>query len=641
MKINNNAKVLLKILLILCFIKSGFSQNPYPQGYFRNPVGIPMELSANFGELRPNHWHMGLDIRTQARENLPIYAAAEGYIAHVGIRGSSFGRFIVINHPNGLSTLYAHLNDFYPELEKYVTEQQYKNETWAIELDFTKNQFPVDKGTFIANSGNTGGSQGPHLHFEIMDTKTTKRYNPLLFGFPLQDNIQPLLMRLAMYDRSKSVFEQSPKIFVLKNTDSGYIIPKLPVIKTGLSKVSFALQMIDKMNGGGSDNGVYAATLNVDEEPQVGFVLDSIDYDETHYINAHIDYKHDYNGGVFLQHISQLPGHNGAEYKQLKNSGVVHLADTLIRNISIDVKDASNNTSQLNFSIQHDDSLVVAPFYTSGLKFAPQQANILEKGDFEMYFPETCIYDSVPVWYSPIAVSGYNAVSNAYRIGNAQYPIHGTFTVRLKPNRPLSNEAESKLIVTQTGGKRNSYKKATVKNGFITVDFGSFGDFQAYTDFSPPAINSLGSGDTVNLSKASRIVFTPTDNFGIKSFKVAVYACPSDTTGYMCDSIPTGYNWLRFTNDKLRNWIYKFDERMPFGVYRLKATAEDLVGNITIKEWWVKRVPYTAPPPKKKVEKKPVEKQKKKVEKKAKEDSKKPTTKKTTTVKKPTTIKKK
>ncbi len=617
------------------------SQNKiYPQGYFRNPLGIPMELSANFGELRPNHWHMGLDIRTQARENLPIYAAADGYIAHIGVRPSSFGRFIIINHPNGMSTLYAHLNDFNEEIEEYVRAQQYKNESWAIELDFTKQQFPVYKGTFIAYSGNTGGSQGPHLHFEIFDTKTEKRFNPLLFGFPMEDNMPPVLFRLAMYDRSRSVFEQSPQLFSLKKTDSGYIIPKIPVLKTGLSKVSFALQMIDKMNGGGSDNGVYSAELYLDDEPQIAFVLDSIDYNETEYINAHIDYRHDYNGGVFLQHLSQLSGHNGAEYKQLKNNGVVDLGDTLVHNISIDVKDPYGNTSQLNFSIQHDDSISVNGFYNNNPKFIPNRENVLKKSGFEVYMPETCLYDSVPVVYGN---TSYTGISEGHTFGNPAYPVHGVFTVQLKPNNPISKQAEEKLVIALSGGKRNQIKKAAFQNGWITAKFGDFGNFQAYTDFSPPSINSLGSGDTVNLSSASRIVFTPTDNFGIKSFRAEVYSCPSDSTGFLCDSLPAEYKWLRFTNDKNRNWIYKFDDRVPYGVYKLKATAEDLVGNITVREWWFKRKEYVAPPTKKKVVKKAAEKTKKEAEKKKKENSKKPVTgkkKTTTSVKKPATKKK-
>jgi hypothetical protein len=593
-------KILLTGYLIITFSQYSFSQNRYPQGYFRNPVGIPMQLSANFGELRPNHWHMGLDIRTMAKENMPIYAAAEGYIAHIGIRGSSFGRFIVINHPNGLSTLYAHLNDFSPALETYARQQQAAQESWAVELDLTPTQFPVDKGTFIAYSGNTGGSQGPHLHFEIFDTKTTKRFNPLLFGFLLVDDTPPLLFRLAMYDRSKSVFEQTPKIFILKNTDSGYILPKNAVIKTGLSKVSFALQMIDKMNGGGSDNGVYGAKLFVDDEPQVEFLLDSIDYDETHYINAHIDYKHDYNGGIYLQHVSKLPGHNGAEYKIIKNDGVIHLSDTMVRQIGIDVKDAYFNTSPLNFFIQHDDSLRTETFYSGGQKFLPQQVNLLEKKDMEVYLPEGCMYDSVPAYYQPVSTMGYNAISAAHRIGNPVYPVHETFTVKLKPNRTIDKATADKLIMAQTGGKRNSYKKATLVNGWITAEFGRFGDFQAYTDFSPPTINGIGSGDTVNLSKANRLVFTPADNFGIKSFHASVYTCPKDSIGYVCDSTNAKeYKWLRFTNDKLRNWIYKFDENLPYGIHQLRVQVEDLVGNTTIKKWWIKRTAYTPPPPKK------------------------------------------
>ncbi|MFM2337285.1 MAG: hypothetical protein RL115_478 [Bacteroidota bacterium] len=627
-------KQVVKILLTGCWVliisNNSFSQHKYPQDYFRNPVGIPMQLSANFGELRPNHWHMGLDIRTMAKENMPIYAAAEGYIAHIGIRGSSFGRFIVINHPNGLSTLYAHLNDFYPALERYVRSQQAAQESWAVELDFTPTQFPVHKGTFIAYSGNTGGSQGPHLHFEIFDTKTTKRFNPLLFGFSLIDEIPPVIYRLAIYDRSKSVFEQTPKIFTLKNTDSGYIIPKLPVVKTGLSKVSFALQMIDKMNGGGSDNGVYGAKLLVDEEPQIAFLLDSIDYDETHYINAHIDYKHDYNGGIYLQHIAKLPGHNGPEYKIIKSDGVVHLVDTTMRQVTIAVKDAYNNTSTLHFSIQHDDSLVTEKYYGGVQTFLPQQVNLLEKKDIEIYLPEGCMYDTVPAYYQSLPAVGYNAISATHRISNPVYPVHEPFTIRLKPNRTVDNTIAEKLIIAQRGGKKSSFKKATFVNGWITAAFTRFGDFQAYTDFSPPTINSIGSGDTVNLSKANRLVFTPADNFGIEKFHASIYTCPQDSTGYLCDSTTAKeYKWLRFTNDKLRNWIYKFDENLPIGVHHLRVKVEDLVGNTTIKEWWIKRTHYTPPTPKKpttstkKITSKTKEAAKKLAEKKKKEAAKK------------------
>ncbi len=579
-----------RFLVLMLLLWQGLyvqSQPPsYPKGYFRNPVGIPMELSANFGELRPNHWHMGFDIRTTAKENLPVYAAAGGYIAKVGIRPQSFGRFIIINHPNGLSTLYGHLNDFYPELEEYVTAQQYKQESWAVELDFTAQQFPVDKGSFVAYSGNTGGSQGPHLHFEILDTKTTKRLNPALFDFPLKDNVPPSLIRLAMYDRNRSVYEQSPQFFAIKNTDSGYIIPRLPVIKTGLNKLSFALQMYDKSSPGGSPNGVYAATIYLDDEPQLAFVLDSIDYEETVYMNAHIDYEYDYNGGPYLQHLSKLPGDKGGVYKMIRNDGLIHLSDTLVHTISIDVKDAYANTAQLNFAIQYNDSLAaLLPQKMVVRKLVAEQVNVLEKPDFEMYLPEGCLYDSVPFYYYRDNAVAYNTVSAKHQVNDPSYPVHNDFSIRLKANRVIPDEWKDKLVIVKNG-KGNTVKKAEREGQWLTAKFSGFGAFQAFADVLPPSVNELGNGDTVNLSSAGRILFSPADNFGVKKFRAEL------------DS-----QWIRFTNDKSRNWIYKFDERCPYGIHHLKIIAEDLVGNSTTKEWWFKRYPYTPPPKKKAVKK--------------------------------------
>lgn len=596
---------ILRSILLLTLSMMGaklFSQQvdleKYHHNYFRNPLGIPMQLSANFGELRPDHWHMGLDIRTDAKENYPVYASAEGYIAFVGIRPQSFGRFIIINHPNGLSSLYAHLNDFYPELENYVTVQQYKMESWAVELDFIQNQFPVAKGTFIANSGNSGGSRGPHLHFEIFNTQTQKRLNPLLFDFPIQDNVTPSLIKLAIYNRSKSVFTQAPLLFSLKKTDSGYIIPKKPVIKTGLDKISFAIQAYDKMTGSGSNNGIFAAKLYWDDEPQISFTLDSIDYDETVYMNAHIDYRYDFNGGAYLQHLSQLPGDNSPVYRQIKNDGVINLADTNVHFTSIDVKDIKGNTSQLNFFVQYDDSLSKGDIYQNrGLKFLPNQVNAIEKDDFKMQLPAGCLYDTIPSLYYRNNSSSFYSVSALHQVNDPSYPLHEDITVSIKPDKTIPEEWKDKLIM-QRAGKGSTIRKVQLQNGWVVAKFGDFGSYQVLADVTAPQINELGKGDTINLSAANSIIFTPTDNFGIvKKFRVEL------------DS-----QWLRFTNDKSRNWVYKFDERCAYGVHQLTATATDLVGNTTTKTWWFKRYPYT--PPKKKAVKKGSSKKKKTIGKK-------------------------
>ena len=267
-----------------------FPEKNYPKGYFQWPVAAAKALAANFGELRPNHYHMGLDCKTDQKENVAVYAAAAGYIAKVKIEPYGFGRAIYINHPNGLTTLYAHLNDFNPALEKYITEQQYKLKSWKVFLDIPSSLFPVTKGQFIANSGNTGGSQGPHLHFEIRDTKTDKVLNPLLFGFPITDNKAPDILRLAVYDRCISVYEQSPKFYTITRVNGGYTTNP-PLIKANTDKMSFAISAFDTYTGSTNKNGIFEADLFDNEKAIIGFQMDSISYDETRYLNAHIDYK--------------------------------------------------------------------------------------------------------------------------------------------------------------------------------------------------------------------------------------------------------------------------------------------------------------------------------------------------------------
>ena len=573
----------------------GFSQpaaiTGYPRYYFRNPLAIPIQLAANFGELRTDHWHMGLDIRTDQKENRPVYAAADGYIAHIGIRPQSFGRFIIINHPNGLSTLYAHLNNFFAELEQYVSEQQYRQESWAIELDFTNRNFPLKKGQFIAYSGNTGGSQGPHLHFEIFDTKTTKRLNPLLFGFPIEDKVPPDLVKLAIYDRNYSVYEQTPQFYWLKNTDSGYIIPKIPVLKTGSDKISFAIQAFDKMSGSVNPDGIYSANIYLDGLPLIGFAMDSIDYNETLYVNAHIDYREKYNGGPFLQHLSLLPGNHCSVYHIVNSDGVISLPDTNVHLIRIEVKDAYFNMSQLNFSIQYLNSPEKPDLYNpdsntdqyNHQRFAPNQVNVLEKPDFEVYLPEGCLYDTIQPLYFRNNPSSPFAVSALHQFNDAAIPLHEAITVRIRPDKIIPEEWKDKLVIQRSDRGTNSIHKAEWQGEWLMTKFGDFGNFCVFADTMAPQLDDPGLGDTLDLSPATRISITPTDNFGlIKQFRADL------------DS-----QWLKFTNDKGRTWIYQFDERCPYGLHQLRVKVDDLVGNTTTKTWLFKRYPYT--PPKKKM----------------------------------------
>ena len=554
-------KKLLTPLFFIFYLQSVIAQN-YPQVYFRHPLNIPMQLVANFGEIRTNHWHMGLDIRTQQRVNLPVYASADGYVARVMVEPMGFGQAIYINHPNGFTTLYAHLNAFFPALQQYVKEQQYEQESWKIDLELSPDQFPVRKGDYIALSGNMGASAGPHVHFEIRDTKTEKVLNPLLFGFPVRDNVPPSVYRLAMYDRNKSTYLQSPQLLNIQRTRNN-------VIKVSSDKISFAVGATDRFSGSNNPNGIYAAKVSLDGEPVSSFALDNIGYDETRYINAQIDYPYEARGGSLLQHITPLPGATQVAYNTYRGDGAIQLTDTEVHAVVIEVQDAYLNTTRIPFSIQYDGSLPHIYSASTTEQFWPNNINIFERKDFQLVTTERTIYDTVNVSFNTSNNGAGNAVSPTYSFLSMAIPSHDSVTVRIKPSGNIPDEWKDRIVIKNVSGSKTFVQKAKWQKGWLMAKFRQFGTYQAFIDNTPPNVNSVSS----DLSRASRIAFTPTDNFNvIKSFRAEVDG-----------------QWLRFTNDKGKTWIYTFDENFPTGEHELKVRVEDEAGNVMERVWNVRR----------------------------------------------------
>lgn len=555
-------RTLLTVILLLTTILTK-SQTDYPKGYFRNPLDVPMNLSGNFGELRPNHYHMGLDLKTQQRENLSVYAAAEGYISKIKIEPAGFGRAIYITHPNGYTTVYAHLNNFAAKIDAYVKQQQYTLESWRVTLDLPPEKFPVKRGEFIAFSGNTGGSQAPHVHFEIRRTADDVNLNPLLFGFPLKDNVPPKILRLAIFDRTRSVYEQAPKIIPAKVIGKKYTTTP-GIIKVNSPFISFAVTAYDTHTGSSNLNGIFEGTLSVNDDEVESFRMDNISYNSTRYLNAHIDYKYKATGGAYLQHLSELPGYINSIYSNGAGRGVIDISDGAIYNISIEAIDTEGNTAELNTKVQYEYRNTATPT-PPGKMFYPLMLDGFETENCEFYIGEKCLYDSVHVKYTSAASANPDVLSDVHIIGAGYVPLQESFLIRIKPDAGFTKADSAFTVMQWSYGSKTAVQKVQWQQEWASAKFRDFGNFQLVRDTTAPVIVPSGFTDGSDLSKATRIIFTVRDNLpGVKNVRAELDG-----------------KWLRFTNDKGRNFIYQFDEKCPKGAHTLLISAEDEAGNKT------------------------------------------------------------
>jgi len=549
-------------------------QTGYPQGYFQDPLDLPIHLAGNYGELRPDHFHMGLDMKTNGRENYPVYAAADGYISHIKIEPSGFGNAVYINHPNGYTTVYVHLNSFFPALQTYVRQRQYRLEKWEVFLDIPPDLFPVRKGQFIASSGNTGGSMAPHLHFEIRDTKTDENRNPLLFGLPIADNTPPVLLRLGLYDGNESTYLQPPRLYPLIRPSADYTV--LGESVTTLSdKVRLAIQAVDHQTGSANALGIYSASVSLDGHPVSGFVLDRVGYDVTRYVNAHVDYSLKTSGGPFLEYLNPLPGNLLPIYSIPGGAGLpagdgfLHLDDNEPHVVLIEVKDGLGNTSRAKFTIRKAG---LPPVYDQGSLFLPNQVNVFENENFLVYLPEHCLYDDVrPVFVQRGSAEGSD-ISPVYELISALIPAQDSFTVSIKPSLLLPEGGSDRCVIQQKGAGREHVAKVQWNKGWATARMRNFGTFQLVRDDVPPVIKPLGWADGARLGGKQVLSVAVKDNLG----------ATSDFRGELDGK------WLMFSQ-RGDVYTYRFDEHFPDGEHLLSLSVKDEAGNTTMKTYRVNR----------------------------------------------------
>jgi murein DD-endopeptidase MepM/ murein hydrolase activator NlpD len=539
------------------------AQNNYPQNYFRNPLNIPINLAANFGAVRSNHFHMGLDIRTNSQENLQVVAAADGYVSRIKVERYGFGNAVYITHPNGYTTVYAHLNKYFDKLDEYVKERQYKDEKWEQDIIFSPDQFPVTKGQLIALSGNTGGSAGPHLHFEIRDTKTEKCINPLLFGFAIPDNVAPIISGLYWYDRRFSTYEPGANGIAVKKAGNVYTSN---VVQVNSSQISFAIKAVDKANQG-FNLGIYDAELLMDGKLIYHFKIDKVHYNDTRYLNGCIDYTKFVRDKMSIQHLSTLPGMKLKDYSS-GSDGIINIQDNEIHNIEIILKDVKGNMSRLTTKIQlakNSDKV------SSGDKtLKPNEAKTIKTENAEINLSKNAVYDAVN--FTMFEKADPEAVSNAVVLNGSYIPVHDYFTLKIKSNRRLTDEEKNKTVIELNYGSDKNIIKAKWNGDWAEEEFNRLGTARLLLDNSLPSVSPSWKEGALISSGSLRLKGT-TKIGDIESFRAELDG-----------------KWLRFARVK-DDFIYIFDEKCPkgSGSHTLKVTTINTAGNTNVQTFTFQR----------------------------------------------------
>ncbi len=558
---------LIKLIIPFCLFSQAMAQLKTDPFYFKFPLSIKPKLNANFGEIRPNHFHMGLDISTESRENLPLYAPADGYISRIKIEQGGFGNALYISHPNGLTTLYAHLNSFTMAVQHYLKSRQYELESWKVDIVVPEESIQVQKGQLIGYTGNTGASQGPHLHFEVRDSRTENCYNPLRFDLSIIDAIAPSIYKLAFYDRDKSIYEQSP--IVVQLVKNGKIYKPLSDIVLPFQKVFMAIQADDRINGAANRYGIYKATLFNQQEVVTSFEMEDIGYDKTRYLNGHIDYMRKLMGGPYYQMLFPSTGFGAEIYSPKPSVKFIEIADTA-KEYSIVVSDIFGNSSTASFNLKGTSGVSLAKPNDEN-RMQPGVVNFFEDELVRFVFPEDAFYDAFNFNYTIGASADRGAVSFQIQAIPENIPVQHYFDVSIKPDRAGVLLNPDRIIMKRTGRGRSEVKKAKLEKDFYAASFRDFGSFQLIQDLEPPTIvSNVFSGKTVTGS--TRITIDVADNNRvIKNFEARL-----------------DDKWILFYPTGNRYYYYP-DEHFPPGEHKLSVVVIDEAGNTATKNWTIKR----------------------------------------------------
>lgn len=501
-------------LFVLLLINPIFAQQEVPQDYFKNPMGIDILLAGSFGELRSNHFHGGLDIKTQQQEGLPVHSSANGYVSRIKISTYGYGKALYITHPNGYTTVYGHLQKLSPKLEEYVRSKQYANESFEIELFPSSTDLPVLQGDLIAYSGNTGGSGGPHLHFEIRDGQS-RPMNPLMFGINVDDDRPPRIKGVYAYalgeDAHVNNSSKRQRLNLTAMNDGSFKTPTL----SACGNIGFGISTTDQFTGSHNQNGVYKIESVLNGDKKVELLFDRFSFYETRYLNHLIDYEFYSNHSARVQKLFNT-NNPVSIYKHVKDEGKLNIEQNMSYEYQIRVTDFAGNERIVRIPIEGKQGIDVAhDTSTTDYHVKADAAFTFEEDGVDLYIPANSLYEDT---YLDLSVNGETA-----KIHKDEVAIHKPISLGMDVSQYNAEDRE-KLFIGRVGYKGSPiYSESTLKGDRLLTSIRTFGDYKVFSDTTPPKIVPINFRNGQWISNLSELKIKISDYpAGIKSYKATV-----------------------------------------------------------------------------------------------------------------------
>lgn len=502
------------IMVLFSGVLNGQSKEVPP--YFSKPLDIPIILSGSFGELRSNHFHAGLDIKTQQREGLPVYAAADGFIERIKVAHYGYGKALYIKHPNGQSTVYAHLQNYAGDIQDFVKRSQYRKESFPIELFPEKEQLMVKQGDLIGYSGNTGGSGGPHLHFEIRDS-SSRPMNPMDYGMEIPDSRPPLINSLIAYPLSDTAhinnFTKAVKIPLSRQSNGHYIAKK--VLAAG--EIGFGISAYDQQDGASNKNGLYRVVTTVNGTELFVIKFDRFSFSETRYLNQYVDYGYWKKNRSRVQKLFRENDNPLSLLKTQGSDGTLFMEPGITQMLKIVCSDKAGNEVIIDVPIEHQagKELTINRESKQGELIIANQGTALTKGKFSLYFPSGSLYKNAIL---DIRSSGDTLVMDRDII-----PVHKNITISMDVSAYAEEERSRLYLGRLSASGRPYYQSTTLDGDKITIKTRTLGTYILARDESPPKVQAINFKDGQWMSKNRYLTLKITDRAsGIGSYRATI-----------------------------------------------------------------------------------------------------------------------